>query len=208
VIRKGQAPKQGRDPVSRIATIGLGMLAIILGILFEKQNIAFMVGLAFGVAAAANFPVLILSMYWKGLTTRGALWGGYGGVISAVLVVALLEVGVGGRAGQQGAAVPLHAAGAVRHADRLHLRLHLLEELDSSARAKLGNRRVRRPVRARPDRLSALPAPATERFAFTQEPWRSNSPPGFFCAWQSDAGPLSGSRTAVTKNTRETRHSS
>ena len=46
-----------------------------------------MVGLAFGVAAAANFPVLILSMYWKGLTTRGALWGGYGGVISAVLFV-------------------------------------------------------------------------------------------------------------------------
>jgi cation/acetate symporter len=48
-----------------------------------------MVGLAFGVAAAANFPVLILSMYWKDLTTRGALWGGYGGVISAVLFVLL-----------------------------------------------------------------------------------------------------------------------
>ncbi|MCH2221843.1 MAG: cation acetate symporter, partial [Dechloromonas sp.] len=50
-------------------------------------NIAFMVGLAFGVAAAANFPVLILSMYWKGLTTRGALFGGYGGLVSAVLFV-------------------------------------------------------------------------------------------------------------------------
>ena len=58
-----------------------------LGILFEKQNVAFMVGLAFGVAAAANFPVLILSMYWKGLTTRGALFGGYGGLFSAVLFV-------------------------------------------------------------------------------------------------------------------------
>jgi cation/acetate symporter len=55
--------------------------------LVKKQNIAFMVGLAFGVAAAANFPVLILSMYWKGLTTRGALWGGYGGLVSAVLFV-------------------------------------------------------------------------------------------------------------------------
>ena len=70
-----------------MATICLGFIAIVLGILFEKQNIAFMVGLAFGVAAAANFPVLILSMYWKGLTTRGALWGGYGGLVSAFLFV-------------------------------------------------------------------------------------------------------------------------
>ncbi len=87
VIRQGQATEKEEIRISRFATIGLGMLAIVLGILFEKMNIAFMVGLAFGVAAAANFPVLILSMYWKGLTTRGALWGGYGGVISAVLFV-------------------------------------------------------------------------------------------------------------------------
>jgi cation/acetate symporter len=72
-----------------MATVGLGLIAIVLGIAFEKMNIAFMIGLAFGVAAAANFPVLILSMYWKGLTTRGALWGGYGGVISSVLFVLL-----------------------------------------------------------------------------------------------------------------------
>jgi len=64
-------------------------VAIALGIAFEKQNVAFMVGLAFGVAAAANFPVLILSMYWKGLTTRGALVGGYGGLLSAVSFVVL-----------------------------------------------------------------------------------------------------------------------
>ena len=87
VIRKGECTDKEEIKVSRMATIALGILAIILGIAFEKQNIAFMVGLAFGVAAAANFPVLILSMYWKGLTTRGALWGGYGGVISAVLFV-------------------------------------------------------------------------------------------------------------------------
>jgi cation/acetate symporter len=75
--------------VSKFATIGLGMVAIGLGILFEKQNVAFMVGLAFGIAAAANFPVLILSMYWKGLTTRGALAGGFSGLVSAVLFVVL-----------------------------------------------------------------------------------------------------------------------
>lgn len=87
VIRKGSATEKEEVTVSRIATVGLGLIAIVLGIAFEKMNIAFMIGLAFGVAAAANFPVLILSMYWKGLTTRGALWGGYGGVISAVLFV-------------------------------------------------------------------------------------------------------------------------
>ncbi|WP_412478252.1 cation acetate symporter [Azonexus sp. IMCC34839] len=87
VIMKGQASEASEIRVSKIATICLGAVAIVLGILFEKQNIAFMVGLAFGVAAAANFPVLILSMYWKGLTTKGALWGGYGGLVSAVLFV-------------------------------------------------------------------------------------------------------------------------
>jgi len=87
VIMKGKASEAVEIKVSRVATICLGLVAIVLGILFEKQNIAFMVGLAFGVAAAANFPVLILSMYWKGLTTKGALWGGYGGLVSAVLFV-------------------------------------------------------------------------------------------------------------------------
>ena len=87
VIMKGKASEATEIKVYRIATICLGFVAIVLGILFEKQNIAFMVGLAFGVAAAANFPVLILSMFWKGLTTRGALWGGYGGLISAFCFV-------------------------------------------------------------------------------------------------------------------------
>lgn len=89
VICKGKASETQEIRVSRIATIGLGMVAIVLGLLFEKMNVAFMAGLAFGVAAAANFPVLILSMYWRGLTTRGALMGGYGGLISAVLLVIL-----------------------------------------------------------------------------------------------------------------------
>ncbi len=87
VIMKGTASEASEIRVSKIATICLGAVAIVLGILFEKQNIAFMVGLAFGVAAAANFPVLILSMYWRGLTTRGALFGGYSGLISAVAFV-------------------------------------------------------------------------------------------------------------------------
>ena len=75
--------------IQTLMIIGLGIVAILLGMAFEKMNIAFMVALAFGVAASANFPVLILSMYWKGLTTKGAMAGGYLGLFSAVTFVVL-----------------------------------------------------------------------------------------------------------------------
>lgn len=87
VIKKGTASEVDEMRVSKLATLALGVIAVVLGILFEKQNVAFMVGLAFGIAASSNFPVLLLSMYWKGLTTRGALAGGYAGLITAVLLV-------------------------------------------------------------------------------------------------------------------------
>jgi len=75
--------------VSKIATFVIGVVAILLGIVFEEQNIAFMVGLAFAIAASANFPILFLSMYWSKLTTRGALWGGALGLLSAAVLVIL-----------------------------------------------------------------------------------------------------------------------
>lgn len=84
VIKKGKANDKEEIRVSKITTVALGVLAIGLGILFESQNIAFMVGLAFSIAASCNFPVLLLSMYWKNLTTRGAMIGGWLGLISAV----------------------------------------------------------------------------------------------------------------------------
>lgn len=90
-IMKGNADEKKELLVSRFATVGLGVIAILLGIVFEKMNVAFMVALAFGVAASANFPVLVLSMYWRGLTTRGALAGGYLGLFSAVAFVVLSE---------------------------------------------------------------------------------------------------------------------
>ena len=89
VFRRGRVNEAQEIRVSKMATVGLGIVAIILGIIFEKQNIAFMVGLAFAIAASANFPVLLLSMYWKGLTTRGALTGGFLGLISAVALTVL-----------------------------------------------------------------------------------------------------------------------
>jgi cation/acetate symporter len=89
VIKKGKANDKDEIRVSKITTVFLGVLAIGLGILFESQNIAFMVGLAFSIAASCNFPVLLLSMYWKKLTTRGAMIGGWLGLISAVGLMVL-----------------------------------------------------------------------------------------------------------------------
>ena len=89
VVKGGKANEQDEVRVSKIATLFLGVLAIILGIIFENQNVAFMVGLAFAIAASCNFPVLVMSIFWKGLTTRGALIGGFLGLTSAVVGVIL-----------------------------------------------------------------------------------------------------------------------
>jgi len=89
VIKGGNANEQDEIRVSKIATLVLGVLAIFLGIVFENQNVAFMVGLAFAIAASCNFPVLVMSIFWRGLTTRGALVGGFLGLISAVVGVVL-----------------------------------------------------------------------------------------------------------------------
>ncbi|HCL3966136.1 TPA: cation acetate symporter [Pseudomonas aeruginosa] len=85
----GKANEKDELRVSKMTTVALGVVAIVLGILFEKQNIAFMVGLAFSIAASCNFPVLLLSMYWKKLTTRGAMIGGWMGLITAVGLMVL-----------------------------------------------------------------------------------------------------------------------
>jgi cation/acetate symporter len=93
VFRHGNVDEATEVRVSRITTVVLGIVAIILGVVFEKINVAFMVGLAFAVAASANFPVLLLSILWKGLTTRGAVIGGFVGLISA-LVLTIVSPGI------------------------------------------------------------------------------------------------------------------
>ncbi|OYQ89533.1 cation acetate symporter [Wohlfahrtiimonas chitiniclastica] len=87
VIKKGKPVMKTELMISRITTASLGIIAILLGLLFEHQNVAFLVGLAFSIAASANFPLLFLSMYWKRLTTKGAVIGGAAGLISAVLMI-------------------------------------------------------------------------------------------------------------------------
>ncbi len=84
LVKDGHATREQEMKVAKITTVVLGIVAVVLGIAFEKQNIAFMVSLAFAVAASANFPVLFMSVLWKGCTTRGAMIGGFAGLISAV----------------------------------------------------------------------------------------------------------------------------
>jgi cation/acetate symporter len=84
VFKKGKADSASELKVSRITTLSLGVIAVVLGIVFEKQNIAFMVSLAFAIAASANFPVLFMSVLWKDCTTKGAVIGGFLGLVSSV----------------------------------------------------------------------------------------------------------------------------
>ena len=87
VIRRGQASEAEEVRASKIATVLLSVVAMALGIVFENQNIAFMVGLVFAIAASANFPLILLSVTWAGLTTRGAVAGGLAGLLCAVGMV-------------------------------------------------------------------------------------------------------------------------
>ena len=89
VIKRNRADHVKEKRVSRIASIAIACVAIVLGIVFKDQNVAFLVALTFSVAASVNFPILTLAIYWKGLTTRGALMGGIAGLVSAVGLVVL-----------------------------------------------------------------------------------------------------------------------
>jgi cation/acetate symporter len=89
VFRKGQADSAAELRVSRRTVCVLAVIAILLGLLFEKQNVAFMVSLAFALAASGNFPVLLLSLLWKGCTTRGVVAGGSLGLVTALVLTIL-----------------------------------------------------------------------------------------------------------------------
>jgi cation/acetate symporter len=113
VFRHGEAPEREQLIVARSATIVLAVLAILLGIAFKGQNVAYMVGLAFAVAASGNFPALVLSIFWKGLTTAGAQSSMLVGTLSAILLIVLsptIQVDVLGHAA---AYVPLRNPGII-----------------------------------------------------------------------------------------------
>ncbi|MFE3289651.1 cation acetate symporter [Rhodococcus sp. NPDC059234] len=87
VIKRGKASEEEQVRVSRITVVVIGVVAIVLGILAMGQNIAFLVALAFAVAASANLPTLLYSLFWKRFNTTGALWSIYGGLISCLVLI-------------------------------------------------------------------------------------------------------------------------
>ncbi|MGW0329490.1 solute symporter family protein [Nocardia sp. NPDC003183] len=87
VLKKGNVDEVKQVRVSRITAVVIGVLAIGLGILANGQNIAFLVALAFAVAAAANLPTILYSLFWKRFNTTGALWSMYGGLISTIVLI-------------------------------------------------------------------------------------------------------------------------
>jgi cation/acetate symporter len=113
VVRAGHAEPREEFVVARMATIVLALLSIVLGIAFKGQNVAYMVGLAFAIAASANFPALVLSIFWKRLTTAGAQLSMLVGTFSTLMLIALsptVQIDIL----QQGAAIfPLRNPGLV-----------------------------------------------------------------------------------------------
>ena len=87
VIKRGKAEPNGEVKVARITVVVIGILAILGGIGVQGQNVAFLVALAFAIAASANLPTILYSLFWRRFTTRGALWSMYGGLGSAIVLI-------------------------------------------------------------------------------------------------------------------------
>jgi len=138
VIKKGKADSASELRVSKITTICLGIVAVALGIAFEKQNIAFMVSLAFAIAASANFPVLFMSVLWKDCTTKGAVIGGFLGLISSVaLTIVSPSVWEATLGNPKGSALFPYTSPALFSMTIGFVGIWLFSILDNSARAKV-----------------------------------------------------------------------
>jgi cation/acetate symporter len=105
VIKRGKATPDDEVRVGKVTVVVLGIVAIAGGIGVQGQNIAFLVALAFAVAASANLPTILYSLYWKGFTTRGAVWSMYGGLISALVLITFSHVVSGAETALFGAGV-------------------------------------------------------------------------------------------------------
>jgi cation/acetate symporter len=136
VWRHGNVDSATELRVSKITTICLGIFAVLLGIVFEKENVAFMVMLAFAVACSANFPVLFMSVLWKDCTTKGAVAGGTVGLISSVALTimspAVWEVSLGHA---KGTAMFPYASPAIFSMTAAFLVIYLVSKMDNSAQA-------------------------------------------------------------------------
>jgi cation/acetate symporter len=89
VIKKGQASERDQFRVARLATVAIGVVAILLGLLAQSQNVAFLVALAFAIAASANLPVILFTLFWKKFNATGAIWGIVGGIVTCLALIAV-----------------------------------------------------------------------------------------------------------------------
>jgi len=138
VIKDGKVDSAAELRVSRVTTVALGILAVVLGIVFEKQNIAFMVSLAFAIAASANFPVLFMSVLWKDCTTRGAVIGGFLGLISSVgLTIVSPSVWEATLGNPKGSALFPYTSPALFSMTIAFVAIWLFSILDKSERARI-----------------------------------------------------------------------
>jgi cation/acetate symporter len=137
VWRHGNVDQATELRVSKITTVALGSLAVALGIVFEKQNVAFMVMLAFAVACSANFPVLFMSVLWKDCTTKGAVAGGSVGLVMSVALTivspAVWEASLGN---PKGTAMFPFASPAIFSMTAAFIVIYLVSKFDNSAQAQ------------------------------------------------------------------------
>jgi len=138
VFRKGRVDQADELRVSKITTVALGIVAVVLGIAFEKENVAYMVMLAFVIAASANFPVLFMSVLWKDCTTRGAVVGGFVGLLVAVLTtIGSASVWEAVMHYPAGSAWFPYNSGAIFSIPAAFLTIWLVSITDRSARARI-----------------------------------------------------------------------
>jgi len=138
VFKKGMANSASELRVSKITTVCLGIVAVYLGIAFEKENVAYMVMLAFAIACSANFPVLFMSVLWKNCTTKGAVAGGFVGLISSVgLTVVSDSVWVAVLHNPAGSALFPYSSPALFSMSAAFLTIYLVSKMDNSKQAQL-----------------------------------------------------------------------
>jgi len=137
VFKKGKASSEDELRASKITTLILGIIAVWLGIAFEKENVAFMVMLAFAIACSANFPVLFMSVLWKNCTTRGATVGGFVGLVSSVTLMVLSEaVWVNALGNPKGSAPFPYSSPAIFSMPLAFFTIWLVSVMDNSEQAK------------------------------------------------------------------------
>ena len=138
VIKEGKADQASEMRVSKITTLVLAVVAILLGIAFEKQNVAYMVMLAFAIACSANFPVLLMSVMWKDCTTKGAVVGGFVGLLASagltILSPAVYEAVMGN---PKGSAPFPYGSPALFSMSAAFLTIWIVSKLDGSERARI-----------------------------------------------------------------------